>query len=111
MLTSLNGLANLTSVEGLLDVSLNSSLTNVDGLANLTYVGGSLAISVNDALTSLEGLYGLTYVGDWLSITGNYNLPDCEACKFIRQIDYISGRAGYYQNLADDCSEECPENW
>ena len=42
---------------------MNAALTNLDGLANLTSVGGVLNISVNDALTNLNGLANLTSVG------------------------------------------------
>ena len=41
----------------------SSDITNLDGLANITSVGGDLDIYYNDALTNLDGLANLTSVG------------------------------------------------
>jgi hypothetical protein len=49
-------------------------------------------------------------VGEGVHAAENHSLPDCDACYFIRQIDSISGEAIYGSNLADECSESCPES-
>src|SRR5690606_11901415 len=73
-LTNLDGLSNLTSVGGYLDIYSNSNLTNLDGLSNLTSVGGYLYISSNSSLTNLDGLSNLTSVGGYLKIYNNLSL-------------------------------------
>jgi len=56
LLTNLDGLANLTSVGGFLNIGNNAALTNIEGLANLTSVGGYLTIENNTALTNCQGI-------------------------------------------------------
>jgi hypothetical protein len=59
MLTNVDGLTGLTSVERI-DISGNDALTNVDGLSNITYVWNGISISGNGALTNLDGLANIT---------------------------------------------------
>ena len=77
-LANLNGLANLTSMGGFLSIRDNASLTNLDGLANLTSVGDRLYIERNTRLTNLDGLASLTSVGGNLDILSNSNLTNCQ---------------------------------
>ena len=78
-ITNLDGLANITSVGGDLDIQNNATLTNLDGLANLTSVEG-LSIYNNDALTNLDGLASsLTSAGGYLTIYDNANLTNLDA--------------------------------
>jgi len=68
-LTNVNGLSNLTNVEGRLDISDNSLITNLDGLSSLNLVAGNLYIRANDDLNDLCGLTTLI-LGDGLG--GSY---------------------------------------
>lgn len=74
-ITDIDGLANLTSVGGDLQIHYNAVLTDINGLANLTSVGGLLHIEYNAALTNIDGLTNLTNVG-WLYIEYNAVLTD-----------------------------------
>ena len=75
---NLDGLSELTSVEGLLRVFAHDFLQNIDGLANLTAVGGELHIGGNDALQNLDGLAALDSVGGDLNISYNHALQDID---------------------------------
>ena len=76
-ITNLDGLANLTSVGGNVDIRNNDALTNLDGLANITSVGELLQIYNNRALTNLDGLANITSVGR-LHIGGNAALTSLD---------------------------------
>jgi hypothetical protein len=57
----------------------NTDLTNVDGLVNLTSIGGDVEISANGRpLTNLDGLVNLISIGGDLLIRGNY-FGSCQA--------------------------------
>ena len=75
-ITDLNGLANLTTVGGALDIISNDSLTNLDGLSHLKSVGGNLFIDDNFSLTNLDGLSSLTSVGGDLEVSHNTVLSE-----------------------------------
>ncbi len=77
-LTNLNGLNNIASVSGNLEINYSSTLTNLNGLGNLTFVGGDLTIRggktiwggcIYPALTSLAGLEKLTSIGGGFSLS------------------------------------------
>jgi len=61
-LTSLSGLENITSVNNVF-IYYNALLQSLDGLKNLKSTDGSVEIFKNDALTSLGGLMSLEKVG------------------------------------------------
>ena len=88
-ITNLDGLANLTSVGGYLEIEGNDNLTNLDGLANLTSVGGSLYINRNDALTNLDGLANLTSVGGYLDIEGNDALTNLDGLANLTSVEWF----------------------
>jgi Secretion system C-terminal sorting domain len=98
LLTNLDGLSNITSFSGRLDIQYNASLTNLNGLSNITSVSlylfmnndslltdlnglnhittinGSLNINNNALLANLDGLNNLTTVGSNLQVSGNSQL-------------------------------------
>ncbi|MFN0034446.1 MAG: hypothetical protein ACKVUS_05215, partial [Saprospiraceae bacterium] len=68
-ITNLNGLSNVTSIGGNLEVfSGCDGLINLNGLNNLTTVGGRLNIYDCDGLISLNGLNNLTSIGGRMDI-------------------------------------------
>ncbi|MBS4039481.1 MAG: hypothetical protein KGZ81_02660 [Flavobacteriales bacterium] len=76
LLASLNGLQNITSINGNISISNNSLLVDLTGLTGLTTLNnnssgslGNIFINQNNSLTSLNGLQNLT------SLTKN-NLPN-----------------------------------
>jgi hypothetical protein len=75
-ITDLQGLIELTSIEGGLDIGSNDSLMSCTGLLGLHSIGGSLRIHNNNSLFSLSGLESLASVGYYLSIWKNDSLSD-----------------------------------
>lgn len=71
LLTDVDGLANLTRVDGALLVRAAPLLRTVDGLSNLARVGDALTVTENASLVDLKGLQGLGEVGTHVSITHN----------------------------------------
>lgn len=69
-ITNLNGLSQLHSILGYLDISNNSMLPNLTGMDSLNNVLG-LNISNNSALTSFAGLNALSSIGESLEIYNN----------------------------------------
>lgn len=75
VLSSLEGLENITSIGGDLDIYGSSDLlTNLTGLDNLATIGGGLNINQTDALTSLTGLENVTTIQGYLQVSGNESL-------------------------------------
>jgi hypothetical protein len=77
VLTNVDGLKNLSSVDGYVYFYSNNALTNIDSLVNLTSVGKHLWIENNDALSNLDGLTNLTSVEGNLVIKNNHVLTNC----------------------------------
>jgi hypothetical protein len=76
-LTNIDGLINLTTIDGNLSISSNSALTSIDGLKNLTSVSSALRINDNSALTNVDGLINLTTAG-FLRINDNSALTNID---------------------------------
>ncbi len=92
--TNLAPLAQLTAVEGYLQVGLNPQLTTLAGLENITSVGGSLGITGNAQLTDLSGLAGLTTVGGLMEVSANNNLTSLAGLQNITSV-------GSYLDISD----------
>lgn len=97
IITNLNGLSQITSVGGDLQIDENNALTNLTGLNNITSVGGSLIIGKhitgyyayyggNSSLLNLTGLENVAFVGGDLEIGSNYLLTDITALNNITAI-------------------------
>lgn len=109
-LTSLNGLHNLASINGILNILWNNNLTNIEalsniqsvkalnvdnndrlpnlnGLQNISQVTGNVVISQNDLLTNLEGLTSLTNVGETFEVWTNSNLTSLEGVENLIQVN------------------------
>ncbi|MEM1127356.1 MAG: hypothetical protein AAGI71_11945, partial [Bacteroidota bacterium] len=76
VLSTLDGLDNLTSVASFVDISVNASLQNIQGLQSLTTIGSILQIEDHPVLTSLSGLENLTSIGGFLDLVRNDALTD-----------------------------------
>lgn len=92
--TDLTPLAQLTAVEGYLQVGLNPQLTTLAGLENITSVGGSLGITGNAQLTDLSGLSGITTVGGLMEVSENNNLTSLAGLQNITTV-------GSYLQISD----------
>ncbi len=86
-LSSLVGLENLESVDGLLELRFNPSLSDVDALAGLRHVG-TLGIWNNDALADASGIAQLQTASS-ISIQGNPGLTKVSVPE-IEVLDYLN---------------------
>lgn len=90
-ITNLDGLANLTNIEGELNIKFNEDLSNIDGLANLTRIVEGLNIESNSALTNLDGLENLTSIDGYLEIYNNSQLTNIEGLAGLTSIGEYLG--------------------
>ncbi|MCK9400648.1 MAG: T9SS type A sorting domain-containing protein [Bacteroidales bacterium] len=63
LITNLDGLSNITSIDRDLIILYNPNLKDLDGLNNLKSIGGDLELCYNFSLNSLEALSSLTSIG------------------------------------------------
>ncbi|MDB4265054.1 hypothetical protein N9893_03210 [bacterium] len=96
-LTNLDGLSNLISIGGHLNIGNNASMTNLDGLSNVTWIGGGLVIESNGALTNLNGLSNVTSFNEYLKIHGNGALTNIDG---LSNVTWIDGPMGVHSNTA-----------
>ena len=89
-ITNIDGLLNITSIEGDLLIDLNPMLLNVDGLANLSNVDGYVWFFDNDALTDVSGLNNLQQIGGYLSFEDNDALEEINGLNALEEVgDYV----------------------
>lgn len=104
MLVDIDGLSNLTGIEGTcsstgLFISGNNLLAHLDGLSGVEKISGPLIISSNTMLQDLDGLSNLDSIGigaDFssggdlsINISSNASLDDIDALSGIRSVDGI----------------------
>ena len=79
-ISNMDGLMNLTVVNGRIDISTNNGITNLNWLANLNTVNGDIKITNNTSLINFCGLYTLTsnhgFHGNSFTVTGNAAVPN-----------------------------------
>jgi len=85
---------NCTEIEGYLVIN-GSDISNLNGLNELTSIGGDLNISYNQLLTTLSGLDGLTSIGGELSLMRNYSLTSLLG---LDNVTSIEGNIIIFQN-------------
>lgn len=83
-IVNLDGLSNLTYIDGLLSIR-NTSLTNIDGLSLLTEARAGILIESNSVLANVDGLSSITTLSI-LNISGNASLSNIDGLKFLTQI-------------------------
>ncbi len=88
LLTTLNGLENITSMGGSLAIGNNPSLTDISALQNITSIEGGFVIIENESLDDLSGLSGLTAVGtnSFNLISDNENLSSLTGLENLTEI-------------------------
>ena len=84
-LTELAALEQITQTETLL-ISSNNNLTDIDELSNLNTVTYFLDINQNDKLTSLQGLSGLTTVEDLFNLRFNNALTNLSGLENLEKV-------------------------
>ncbi|MCW4470882.1 T9SS type A sorting domain-containing protein [Flavobacterium sp. MFBS3-15] len=82
-ITNLEGLSNLVSISGALEIRNTGNLASLNGLENLVSVGTDLIIRSNASLTDIEGLSSLTTVG------GEFTVRSCAALLSLHGIENL----------------------
>jgi len=78
-LINVDGLSNLTSVEGILGFSSNDILPNIDGVSNISSNIESLYVVSNDSLKNINGLSGLVTIENSIDILSNRTLENIDS--------------------------------
>ncbi len=87
-LINLDPLSNLSQVGGDVQISANNNLISIQGIRNISTIGGKLHIDSNPSLTNLSGIEDIQAIGGELIIQNNSSLTDCRSiCKFIDGTD------------------------
>lgn len=105
LLTNLEGLNNLSHIGGSLFIYTNQVLKNVDALENLTSIEGELIIESNDSLSSLQGFSNLNTIGMALTIVDNNMLQSLSGLENIDE-QTIEHLTIYYNNQLSYCAIE-----
>lgn len=92
-LTSLDGLANVVSINTQLEIGGNPALTNIVGLNKLSSVGGDLIINNNNSLIGLKGLETLSSVYASLTITDNDKLISMKGLDNLTSVRFLEIQA------------------
>jgi hypothetical protein len=87
---NLDGLSQINSIGGNLEIRDNSTLTSLTGLDNLTSIGSHLVIQNSQALTNLTGLEGLAAIGGTLLIGGSFTWSGNPALTSLAGLDNIA---------------------
>ena len=99
-LSNIDGLRNITRVQGDLRIYRSPGLPNVDGLVGLTTVGGSISLYMtrglqvdeNTNLTNIDGLRNVTSVGGGISIWRQPALKNVDGLIGLTEIGDSLGR-------------------
>jgi hypothetical protein len=86
-ITNLDGLSQITAIDGFLQINTNPVLTNVNGLSALQSVGGYLHFLNNASLANVDGLSALQSVGGALQFRNNNMLSNLTG---IENIDHTT---------------------
>ena len=73
-ITNLNGLRQVTKINGDLIIERCITLKNLKGLDNITEVSGIVLVRSNEVLESMDGLTNLSTIGSSLDINNNPGL-------------------------------------
>lgn len=93
-ITNVDGLSQLTSIGGELDIQYNPLLMNVDGFSQLSSIGGYLNIQSSPGLTNIDGFSQLTSIGGYLSF-GSNSLPNIDG---FSQLTSVGGNLIFSYN-------------
>ncbi|NOU46696.1 MAG: T9SS type A sorting domain-containing protein [Bacteroidales bacterium] len=86
---NLQGLINITLIDGGLYIFGQDDLTSLSGLDNLISIGETLEIDNNSNLVNFMGLQSLTTVGSDMIVVGNYVLENFEG---LNSLSNVGGR-------------------
>ncbi|MCK4568889.1 MAG: T9SS type A sorting domain-containing protein [Bacteroidales bacterium] len=102
-ITGLNGLTQVNSISGNLEIKENISLASLTGLDDIDSIGGELIILHNDNLDNMIGLDGLTFVGGYFLISHNENVHDLSGLSNLKNIGgHLDIRGNHELTTIDD---------
>ena len=87
-ITNLNGLNEITEIQGSLSILANFNLNNISGLTNLSIIGGYFKFRSNNILINMQGLNNLSSVSGYVEIEDNDNLSTLQG---LENLTYIGG--------------------
>ena len=93
-INNLDGLNNISIIEGNFQVRNSTFLINLSGLENLTQIGGAFSVFNNSLLENFIGLNGLTTIGNSIYIQNNPSLINLNG---LGSLDLV-GTAITFQN-------------
>lgn len=96
-IANLNGLSNLTHLDGGALILGNPILSNLNGFSNVVSIAGGLTIIDNNLVSDFLGLNNLVYIGGQLQIESNMGLLNFNG---LENLDTISGQLFIYFNAA-----------
>ena len=85
-ISDLDGLSELTRVEGSLAITKQNLAMDSEGLRNITFVGTQLYAGYNPGLTNIDGYRGVTSVGTDIWIFQNPNLTDLDGIANVETV-------------------------
>lgn len=88
-ITDLDGLAQLTRINGILTIKNTNSLEDLSGLHNLTYIGG-LVILNNQDLKHVDNLENLIEIAGSVTITNNFKIETINNFSNLETVESIS---------------------
>ena len=86
-LLQIDGLSNLTSLEGSMYIQHNEKLQHIDGLSNLTSISKTLLIWGNNLITDIDGLSNLTSISGELRLRENIGLTNINGLSNLSTLD------------------------
>ena len=99
---NLNGLSQITSIDGGLFIYNTPQLTNLNGLLNLTSINGPLEILNNQILVSLNGIQNINAAGiAHLSIVNNQSLDECDVQSVCNYLNLPMNVSTVFDNLGN----------
>lgn len=86
VLETLSGLDNLTTIVGYVDITKNPSLYSLSALSNITEYISSFKVRNNGSLLNLDGLENLVYAHKGFHLSNNSNLTDISALSNLKSV-------------------------
>jgi len=86
----------------------NDALTNLDGLSDIDSVSGDLNIISNQILTSMAGLSSLSTLGGNYTVMANTVLPTCQAQNIADDLINNHEYTGTIMISGNDDTGTCP---
>ena len=85
----------------------NDALTGLEGLESLHTIDQNFEVIGNDVLISIGALKSLSIVGGAINVENNQQLPYCEICQVVEQLENEPESIDLTHNHNDACTFSC----